>query len=34
LRARRDEWIAVRVFEQLRVEALAAVDRIIDSDLT
>src|SRR3954463_6632897 len=29
LRARRDEWIAAGVFEQLRTEALAAFDRIV-----
>ena len=34
LRARRDEWIAAGVFEQLRSEALAAFDRIIGLDLT
>jgi transposase len=34
LRARRDEWIAAGVFEQLRAEALAAFDRIIGLDLT
>ena len=34
LRARRDEWIAAGVFEQLRTEALAAFDRIIGLDLT
>ncbi len=34
LRARRDEWIAAGVFDRLRVEALAAFDRIIGLDLT
>jgi hypothetical protein len=34
LRARRDEWIAAEVFEQLRVEALAAFDRIVGLDLS
>jgi transposase len=34
LRARRDEWIAAGVFEQLRAEALAAFDRIVGLDLT
>jgi transposase len=33
LRARRDEWIAAGVFEQLKTEALAAFDRIIGLDL-
>ncbi len=33
LRARRDEWIAVDVFEQLKAEAMAAFDRIIELDL-
>jgi hypothetical protein len=33
LRARRDEWIAAGVFEQLKDEALAAFDRIIGLDL-
>jgi transposase len=33
LRARRDEWIAAGVFEQLKVEAMAAFDRIIELDL-
>src|SRR3974390_1226604 len=32
LRARRDEWIAAGVFEQLVTEALAAYDRIIGID--
>jgi hypothetical protein len=32
-RARRDEWIAAGVFEQLKDEALAAFDRIIGLDL-
>ena len=34
LRARRDEWIAAGVFEQLKNEALAAFDRIIGLDLS
>lgn len=34
LRARRDEWIAAGVFDQLVTEALAAYDRIIGFDLT
>jgi transposase len=34
LRARRDEWIAAGVFDQLRAEAEAAFDRIIGLDLT
>jgi transposase len=34
LRARRDEWIAAGVFEQLKVEATAAFDRIVGLDLT
>ena len=34
LRARRDEWIAAGVFEQLRAEAMAAFDRIVGLDLT
>lgn len=34
LRARRDEWIAAGVFDQLRQQALAAYDRIIGLDLT
>ena len=33
LRARRDEWIAAGVFEQLKSESLAAFDRIIGLDL-
>jgi transposase len=33
LRTRRDEWIAAGVFDQLRVEALAAYDRLIGLDL-
>jgi transposase len=33
LRARRDEWIAAGVFEQLKVEAIAAFDRVIELDL-
>ena len=32
-RARRDEWIAAGVFEMLKTEALAALDRIIGLDL-
>jgi transposase len=34
LRARRDEWIAAGVFEQLKDEALAAFDRVIGLDLS
>ena len=34
MRARRDEWIAAGVFEQLRAEALAAFDRIVGLDLS
>ena len=34
LRARRDEWIAAGVFDQLRVEAVSAFVRIIGLDLT
>jgi transposase len=34
LRARRDQWIAAGVFDQLRVEAVTAFDRIIGLDLT
>ena len=34
LRARRDEWIAAGVFEQLKAEATAAFDRIVGLDLT
>jgi hypothetical protein len=34
LRARRDEWIAAGLFEQLRAEALAAFDRIVGLDLS
>jgi transposase len=34
LRARRDEWIAVGVFDQLEAEAKAAFDRIIELDLS
>lgn len=34
LRARRDEWISAGVFDQLRVEALAAFDRIVGLDLS
>jgi transposase len=33
LRARRDEWIAAGVFDQLKHEALAAFDRIVGLDL-
>jgi transposase len=33
LRARRDEWIAAGVFDQLAAEAQAAYDRIIELDL-
>jgi len=33
LRTRRDEWIDAGVFEQLKIEALAAFDRIIELDL-
>jgi transposase len=33
LRARRDQWIAAGVFDQLCAEALAAFDRIIELDL-
>jgi transposase len=33
LRARRDEWIDAGVFEQLKAEAMAAFDRIIELDL-
>jgi transposase len=33
LRARRDEWIAAGVFDQLAAECLAAYDRIIELDL-
>ena len=33
LRARRDEWIAAGVFDQLEAEARAAYDRIIELDL-
>jgi transposase len=33
LRARRDEWIDAGVFEQLKAEAMAAFDRVIDLDL-
>lgn len=33
LRARRDDWIAAGVFDQLKDEALAAFDRIIGLDL-
>jgi hypothetical protein len=34
LRARRDEWIAAGVFEQLKVEAMAAFDRVVGLDLS
>jgi transposase len=34
LRARRDEWIAAGVFDELETEALAAYDRIIGLDLS
>ncbi len=34
LRSRRDEWIAAGVFDQLRVDAIHAYDRIIGLDLT
>jgi transposase len=34
LRARRDEWIATGVFEQLKAEAVAAFDRIRGLDLS
>jgi transposase len=34
LRARRDEWIATGVFEQLKTEAMAAFDRVIGLDLS
>ena len=34
LRARRDEWIAAGVFEQLKAEATAAFDRIVGLDLS
>ncbi len=33
LRARRDEWIAAGVFEQLKAEATVAFDRIFELDL-
>lgn len=33
LRARRDEWIAAGIFEQLKTEAIAAFDRVIELDL-
>jgi transposase len=33
LRARRDEWIAAGIFEQLKDEAVAAFDRIVGLDL-
>lgn len=33
LRARRDEWIDAGVFDQLKTEALAAFDRILELDL-
>lgn len=34
LRARRDEWIAAGVFDQLHAEAMVAFDKIIELDLT
>jgi transposase len=34
LRARRDEWIAAGLFDDLEAEALAAYDRIVGLDLT
>jgi transposase len=34
LRARRDEWIAAGVFDQIHTEALAAFDKIVGLDLT
>src|ERR1041385_1105273 len=34
LRARRDEWIAAGVFDQVHAEAMAAFDRIIGLDLS
>jgi len=34
LRARRDEWIDARVFDQLEAQARAAYDRVIGLDLT
>lgn len=34
LRARRDEWIGAGIFEQLKTEAIAAFDRIIELDLS
>lgn len=34
LRARRDEWIAASVFDQIRDEAVAAFDRILGLDLS
>ena len=34
LRARREEWSAAGVFDQLRVEALAAFDRFVGLDLS
>jgi transposase len=34
LRARRDEWVAAGVFDQLRVHALKAYDRIVGLDLS
>jgi transposase len=33
LRARRNEWVAAGIFDQLRDEAIAAYDRILDLDL-
>jgi len=34
LRARRDEWIAAGVFDQLAAEAIAAYDRVVELDLS
>jgi len=34
LRARRDEWLAAGIFEDLEAEALAAYDRVVGLDLT
>ncbi len=34
LRARRDQWIAAGVFDQIHTEALAAFDKIVGLDLT
>jgi hypothetical protein len=33
VRARRDVWIAAGVFEQLKAEAVAAFDKVIELDL-